>query len=97
MEYAIINPEYKQWIIDIEARFRGHQIKAAVHVNTEKIEFYWGLGRDICELQVEQKYGDGVIKALSRDLRNLIPEATGLTPVNIYYCKRFYLLYSQLF
>jgi len=97
MELAIINPEYKQWIKDIETRFRGQQIKAAVHVNCDKMEFYWGLGRDICELQVEQKYGDGVINALSRDLRNLLPEATGLTPVNIYYCKRFYLLYSQLF
>lgn len=69
----------------------------AVHVNSEKIKFYWSLGRDICEMQVEQKYGDGVIKALSRDLRSLIPEAAGLTPVNLYYCKRFYTLYTQLF
>lgn len=96
MELAITNPDYKQWIKDIEARFRGQQIKAAIHVNCEKIEFYWELGRDICELQVEQKYGDGAINALSRDLRSLIPEAKGLTPVNIYYCKRFYKLYSQL-
>jgi len=96
MELAIINPEYRQWIKDIKTRFRGQQIKAAIHVNCEKIEFYWGLGRDICEMQVEQKYGDGVINALSRDLRNLIPEATGLTPGSLYYCKRFYMLYSQL-
>lgn len=34
---------------------------------------------------------------LSEDLRLAIDEAKGLTPGNLYYCKRFYLLYSQLF
>ncbi len=48
-------------------------------------------------MHVEKRYGDGVINALSRDLRALLPEATGLTPVNLYYCKRFYLLYTQIF
>ena len=34
---------------------------------------------------------------IKRDFRALLPEATGLTPVNLYYCKRFYLLYTQIF
>ena len=96
-EMAIVAPEYKKWVEAIETRFRQQQIKAAMHINSDKIEFYWSLGRDICEMRVEKRYGDGVIKALSRDLRALLPEATGLTPVNLYYCKRFYLLYTQIF
>ena len=96
-EMAIVAPEYKKWVEAIETRFRQQQIKAAMHINSDKIEFYWSLGRDICEMHVEKRYGDGVINALSRDLRALIPEATGLTPVNLYYCKRFYLLYTQIF
>lgn len=96
-EMAIVAPEYKKWVEAIETRFRQQQIKAAMHINSDKIEFYWSLGRDICEMHVEKRYGDGVINALSRDLRALLPEATGLTPVNLYYCKRFYLLYTQMF
>lgn len=96
-EMAIVAPEYKKWVEAIETRFRQQQIKAAMHINSDKIEFYWSLGRDICEMHVEKRYGDGVINALSRDLRALLPEATGLTPVNLYYCKRFYLLYTQVF
>ena len=96
-EMAIVAPEYKKWVEAIETRFRQQQIKAAMHINSDKIEFYWSLGRDICEMHVEKRYGDGVINALSRDLRALLPEATGLTPVNLYYCKRFYLLYTQIF
>lgn len=97
IELAITDAEYKQWISNIEKRFRQQQIKAAIQINSNKIEFYWSLGRDICEKQIERQYGDAAIKTLSRDLRNLIPEATGLTPVNLYYCKRLYLLYNQIF
>ena len=94
---VITDPEYKQWISNIERRFRQQQIKAAVQVNSSKIEFYWGLGRDICEMHVEERWGESVIKQLSEDLRLAIDDAKGLTPGNLYYCKRFYLLYSQSF
>ena len=97
IQLAIIDPEYKQWISNIEKRFRQQQIKAAVQVNSNKIEFYWSLGRDICEMHVEERWGESVIKQLSEDLRLAIDEAKGLTPGNLYYCKRFYLLYYQLF
>lgn len=88
---------YKQWIVDIEKRFRQQQVKAAIHINSDKIEFYWSLGRDICEMQVEKRYGEAIMNVLSRDLRTLLPDASGLTPINLYYCKRFYLLYTQIF
>ena len=97
IQLAITDPEYKQWISNIEKRFRQQQIKAAVQVNSSKIEFYWSLGRDICEMHVEERWGESVIKQLSEDLRLAIDEAKGLTPGNLYYCKRFYSLYNQLF
>ena len=97
IKIAITDPEYKQWIDNIEKRFRQQQIKAAVQVNSSKIEFYWSLGRDICEMHVEERWGESVIKQLSEDLRLAIDEAKGLTPGNLYYCKRFYSLYNQLF
>ena len=97
IQLAITDPEYKQWISNIEKRFRQQQIKASVQVNSSKIEFYWSLGRDICEMHVEERWGESVIKQLSEDLRLAIDEAKGLTPGNMYYCKRFYSLYNQLF
>lgn len=96
-EIVVVDPSYKAWIRSIEERFHQQQIKAAIHINTDKIEFYWELGRDICEMQVEKRYGEAVIKQLSADLQNVIPDAKGLTPGGLYYCKRFYRLYNQLF
>ncbi|MDO4510952.1 MAG: PDDEXK nuclease domain-containing protein [Bacteroidales bacterium] len=93
----ITSPEYKKWLGCIADRFRQQQIKAAIHINSDKIEFYWSLGRDICEMHVEERWGEGVIKTLSTDLKNILPELAGLTPGGLYYCKRFYLLYSKVF
>ena len=46
----------------------------------------WSLGRDICEMHVEERWGESVIKQLSEDLRLAIDEAKGLTSGNLYYC-----------
>ena len=53
------------------------------------------LGRDIEEMRVEERWGEKVIKNLSVDLQRRNPNATGLSLTNIYYAKKFYLLYSQ--
>lgn len=46
-------------------------------------------------MRVEERWGEGVIKNLSIDLQHRNPNATGLSRTNIYYAKKFYLLYSK--
>lgn len=45
----------------------------------------------------EKRYGEAIINVLSKDLRIAIPKAKGLTLGGLYYSKRFYLLYNQMF
>ena len=92
---TIIDKEYKEWIKDLSMRYRRSQIKAAVKVNTEKLLFNWQLGRDIVEMHVEERWGEKVITQLSKDLQHALPGVEGLSRTNIYYCKKFYLLYNQ--
>jgi len=92
---TIIEPEYREWIKSLALRYRKSQIKAAVKVNQEKLLFNWNLGRDIVEMHVEERWGEHVIKQLSVDLSNELPGVEGLSRTSIYYCKKFYLLYSQ--
>lgn len=40
----VVNDEYKAWIEDIKKRIKQSQIKAAVKVNYELLELYWGIG-----------------------------------------------------
>ena len=90
-----IDAAYKQWIQSLSNRYRQSQIKAAVHVNREMLAYYWELGHDIVQLDAENRWGSGFMRMLSQDLKEALPEATGLTRTNLYYCKKFYLLYSQ--
>ena len=94
-ELTIIDKDYIRWVEDLSVRYRQSQIKAAVRVNRELLKYYWELGRDIEEMRVEERWGEKVIKNLSVDLQRRNPNATGLSRTNIYYAKKFYLLYSQ--
>ena len=92
-----INSEYKQWIQSLSQRFRQSQIKAAVHVNQELLHFYWELGSEIVALKVEERWGESVMQSISQDLKDSLPGISGLSPRNLYYCKRWFLTYNKEF
>ncbi len=94
---TIIDTEYTQWVEQLDARYHQSQIKAAIKVNHELLNYYWELGRDIAELHVEERWGEGVIKNLSTDLQRRNPNSKGLSRTNIYYAKKFYLLYASYY
>ncbi len=93
---TIIDSDYKQWLDVLVERYRYCQVRAAMQVNTEQLRYNWLLGRDITEMNVEQRWGERVIEQLSKDLKERMPHADGLSVTNLRYCRRFYLLYSQL-
>lgn len=90
-----INDEYQTWFADLKQRIRAHQLKAAIRVNSEMIETYWDLGRDIVTMQAESKWGGGFFNELSRDLKDSFPNLKGFSVTNLKYMKRFYLFYNQ--
>lgn len=92
-----IDKDYASWIEELSQRYRRSQIKAATHVNSEMLQFYWSLGRDIVALHAESRWGDKFIKSLSADLRNKLPGVKGLSETSIGYAKRFYIVYNQYF
>ncbi len=48
---------YKAWLLDIKARVRNAQIKAAVSVNTQLLELYWSIGADNVAKQKKAHWG----------------------------------------
>ena len=89
-----IDTDYAGWIKDLSLRFRQSQIKAAVKVNSELIQFYWELGRDIVEMKADERWTDYFWKSLSIDLQENIPGTKGFSITNLQYIRRFYTLYS---
>lgn len=93
---TILDKDYKQWLKELSSRYRRSQIKAAVKVNEEMLRFYWELGRDIVERNVENKYGQHFYASLSHDLKEAIPDATCFSVTNLKYMKYFFSLYNPL-
>lgn len=88
--------EYAAWVADLKHRFRSAQIKAAVKVNRELLIYYWQLGRDMVNMNIEERWGEGIMKTLSQDLEDAMPEENGFSKTNLYYIKKFYTTYSQI-
>ena len=54
------------------------------------------LGRDIAMMKPEEKWGQGFYDALSRDLRQSLPDAKGFSYRNLRYMRQFYELFPFL-
>ena len=86
--------EYKSWVKGLKQKIRSAQIKAALSVNTEMLNFYWELGADIVEKQKTAKWGDGFLSKLSDDLMDEFPGMKGFSLRNIKYIRQWVLFYS---
>jgi len=87
--------DYSVWLKELENKVRSVQIKAAVKVNSELLQFYWELGADIVKKQATSQWGDGFISRLSHDLMAEFPAMKGFSSRNLKYIKQWYLFYSQ--
>lgn len=87
--------EYAQLLVALKQRYRKSQIRAAVKVNSEMLEFYWTMGRDISALYKSATYGSAFFDCLSLDLKAEFPGHAGFSATNIKYAKRWYEFYNQ--
>jgi predicted nuclease of restriction endonuclease-like (RecB) superfamily len=86
---------YYQWLTTLKARIRSVQIKAAVAVQTELLQFYWDLGADIVETQKSSTWGDGFLKQLSQDLMAEFPDMKGFSRRNLELVRQWYVFWSS--
>jgi len=86
---------YKEWFRSLKERVRHVQLKAALSVNRELLQFYWQLGAEIVEKQKFAQWGSGFLKQLSRDLQTEFPEVKGFSYRNIKYIRQWYHFFSM--
>jgi DUF1016 N-terminal domain len=87
--------DYQPWLLDLKTRFRHVQLKAAVAVNTELLQFYWELGADILAQQASQPWGSGFLEKLSQDLMQEFPDVKGFSKRNLEQIRRWQQFWSQ--
>lgn len=88
--------DYVSWLSEVKQRFRNAQAKAMVRVNTDMLELYWSIGRDLVAMHPETKWGKGIVRQFALDMRNAFPNETGFSDTNVKYMRRWYDFYYQL-
>ena len=91
----LADKEYVEWLADLKRRYRQSQLRAAVRANSEVLEYYWELGRDIVAKKAESKWGSGFFNQLSHDMRAMFSNEKGFSVTNLKYMKRWYTFYYE--
>ena len=93
----IVGSSYNEWFEIIKLKIRSAQLKASIEVNSQLLELYWDLGKEIVTKQDYANWGDSVIEKLSIDLKLNFPEIRGFSKRNLYAIRQWYLFYCKRF
>jgi predicted nuclease of restriction endonuclease-like (RecB) superfamily len=80
---------YKNLLNEIKTRLKKAQLRAAMAVNRELVQFYWDIGKLLIERQKNTRWGDKLFDALSNDLRRIFPDTDGFSKTNLKYMRLF--------
>jgi predicted nuclease of restriction endonuclease-like (RecB) superfamily len=93
---AVARPSgYAAMLSHLKRRVQMAQLRAAVTVNRELIALYWDMGRMIVAAQKNKGYGKQVVERLAKDLQKSFPEMEGLSALNLWRMRSFYLVWSE--
>ncbi|MCL2048928.1 MAG: PDDEXK nuclease domain-containing protein [Defluviitaleaceae bacterium] len=83
---------YFQILEDVKARIHSAQYKAVLGANREQIILYWNIGKVII---ANSQWGNRFIDNLARDIKIEFPDATGYSPRNLKYMRKFAEIFGE--
>ena len=89
MSKSLLPSSYAPLLVELKARVRAAQVKAAVSVNRELILLYWHIGREILRAQKAEGWGTKVVERLAKDLAAEFPEMRGFSFTNLMRMRTF--------
>ncbi len=87
--------KYEVLLDQLKQKIRSAQIQSAVRVNSELIQLYWQIGRDIITSQEREGWGTKVVDRLGSDLSKSFPHMRGFSPRNLNYMLALARAYPQ--
>jgi len=90
-----IDKNYNTWLKELKDKVKQAQQRAFLSVNQEMLNLYWNLGKEITEKIESAKYGDNIVRKLSKDLNAEFPNIKGFSTTNLKYMRNWYKLYNS--
>lgn len=97
MKESIDTSTFSGWVQQIKGKIRTARNQVALSINTQLLELYWELGKEISIKQKQASWGSNFIENLSKELKSEFPEMTGFSRRNLYAIKQWYEFYSEEF
>src|SRR5881227_3990529 len=85
---------YGALLTRVKQRVQTAQVKAALSANRELVLLYRDIGNAIVDAQKDKGYGKRVVEMLSADLRREFPDMAGLSALNLWRMRAFYVAYG---
>lgn len=86
--------DFSAWLAALKAKIHTVRNKLAFSLNTQILELYWEIGRDIAERQEKSGWGSGFIERIATELKHEFPEIKGFSRRNVYAILQWYKFYS---
>ena len=90
----IVTSDFLEWITTLKAKIHSARNKLAFSINSQVLELYWEIGRDIAEKQQNSAWGSEFIEQIATELRHKFPDITGFSRRNVYAILQWYRFYS---
>jgi len=91
----ITTPDFFEWITTLKAKIQSARNKLAFSINSQVLELYWEIGRDIAEKQHKSGWGSNFVEKIAEELKLDFPEIKGFSRRNIYAILQWYRFYSE--
>ena len=89
--------DYRQGLEDIKRRIQSAQVRAVLAANTELLQLYWDIGRQLAQWQKERDWGTAVVEQMATDLQSAYPGIKGFSRPSLFAMRQFYAFFSPRF
>lgn len=81
-------------ISDLKAKIYDARRKVAFSLNSQLIELYWVLGKEI-DQKLQKQWGNNAIEKIAIELKTEFPDMKGFSRRNLYAIRQWYRFYSE--
>jgi len=86
---------FGSWIKDLKSKIHEARRKVAFSVNSQLMELYWEIGRELHAKLENAVWGSNLIEEVAKELKHEFPDIKGFSRRNLFAIRQWYRFYSE--